>query len=33
MTAAGAEIIRVHDVKFMARIARMCDAVVRSKTA
>jgi dihydropteroate synthase len=29
--ANGADIIRVHDVKFMARVARMSDAVVRRK--
>jgi dihydropteroate synthase len=27
----GADIIRVHDVRFMARLAKMCDAVVRRK--
>lgn len=27
--AAGADIVRVHDVAFMAEVARMCDAVVR----
>ncbi len=27
----GADIIRVHDVKFMARVARMTDAIVRRK--
>ena len=26
----GANIIRVHDVKFMSRIARMTDAIIRS---
>ena len=25
----GADIIRVHDVEFMARVARMTDAIVR----
>lgn len=29
--ANGADIVRVHDVKEMARVARMADAVVRSK--
>jgi dihydropteroate synthase len=29
--ANGADIIRVHDVKFMARVAKMSDAVVRRK--
>lgn len=29
--ANGADIIRVHDVKFMARLARMSDAIVRRK--
>ncbi len=29
--AEGADIIRVHDVKFMSRVAKMSDAVVRSK--
>jgi dihydropteroate synthase len=29
--AGGADIIRVHDVKFMSRVARMSDAVVRGK--
>jgi dihydropteroate synthase len=28
----GADIIRVHDVKEMARVAKMTDAIVRSKT-
>ncbi len=27
--ARGADIIRVHDVEFMARVARMTDAIVR----
>jgi dihydropteroate synthase len=27
--ARGADIVRVHDVKEMARVARMTDAVVR----
>ncbi len=27
--AAGADLVRVHDVAFMAEVARMCDAVVR----
>ncbi len=27
--AAGADIVRVHDVRFMARVARMADAIVR----
>lgn len=27
--AKGADIIRVHDVRFMRRVARMCDAVLR----
>jgi dihydropteroate synthase len=26
----GADIIRVHDVKVMARVARMTDAIVKS---
>jgi dihydropteroate synthase len=30
--AAGADIIRVHDVKAMARVARMSDAITRRKT-
>ncbi len=30
--AEGADIIRVHDVKFMARLAKMSDAVVRRNT-
>jgi dihydropteroate synthase len=30
--ARGADIIRVHDVKEMARIAKMTDAIVRNKT-
>jgi dihydropteroate synthase len=30
--AGGADIVRVHDVKEMARVARMTDAVVRRKT-
>ena len=29
--AGGADILRVHDVKFMSRLARMSDAVVREK--
>ena len=29
--ARGADIIRVHDVSFMARVARMTDAIVRGK--
>ncbi len=29
--ARGADIVRVHDVEFMARLARMCDAIVRRK--
>ncbi|MDE3090135.1 MAG: dihydropteroate synthase [Chloroflexota bacterium] len=29
----GADIVRVHDVKQMARVARMTDAVVRNRTA
>ncbi len=29
--ARGADIIRVHDVKFMARVARMTDAILRRK--
>ncbi len=28
----GADIVRVHDVEFMARVARMTDAIVRRKT-
>jgi dihydropteroate synthase len=28
--AAGADIVRVHDVRFMSRVARMADAIVRS---
>ena len=28
--AGGADIVRVHDVKEMVRVARMADAVVRS---
>jgi dihydropteroate synthase len=31
--AGGADIVRVHDVKEMARVARMTDAVVRRETA
>jgi dihydropteroate synthase len=27
----GADIIRVHDVEMMARVARMTDAIVRQK--
>ena len=30
--AAGADIVRVHDVRTMARVARMSDAVVRGWT-
>jgi len=30
--ARGADIIRVHDVEYMARVARMTDAIVRRKT-
>ena len=30
--ANGADIIRVHDVKFMSRLAKMCDAIIREKT-
>ncbi len=30
--ASGADIVRVHDVKEMARVARMADAVVRGRT-
>jgi dihydropteroate synthase len=30
--ASGADIVRVHDVKEMARVARMADAVVRGWT-
>ena len=30
--ARGADIIRVHDVEFMARVARMTDAIVRRET-
>ena len=30
--ANGADIIRVHDVKFMSRVAKMSDAVVRRKS-
>jgi dihydropteroate synthase len=29
--ARGADILRVHDIKFMARLARMTDAIVRRK--
>ena len=29
--AAGAHIIRIHDVRFMSRIARMTDAIVRAE--
>ncbi len=29
----GADIIRVHDVEFMARVARMTDAIVRGRTS
>lgn len=28
--AAGADIVRVHDVKEMVRVARMCDAILRA---
>ncbi|MDQ2783424.1 MAG: dihydropteroate synthase [Chloroflexota bacterium] len=28
--AGGADIVRVHDVRFMARVARMTDAIIRS---
>jgi dihydropteroate synthase len=31
--ANGADIVRVHDVKQMARVARMADAIVRGQTA
>ena len=31
--ARGAEIIRVHDVKFMARLARMADAILSGHTS
>jgi dihydropteroate synthase len=31
--ANGADIVRVHDVKEMARVARMTDAIVRDKDA
>jgi dihydropteroate synthase len=31
--AHGADIIRVHDVKFLSRVAKMSDAVVRRKKA
>ena len=27
--ASGADIVRVHDVKYMVRVARMADAIVR----
>ncbi len=30
--ARGADILRVHDVEYMARVARMTDAIVRRKT-
>jgi dihydropteroate synthase len=30
--ARGADIIRVHDVEFMARVARMTDAIVRPRS-
>jgi len=30
--ARGADIVRVHDVEFMARVVRMSDAIVRSKS-
>jgi dihydropteroate synthase len=30
--ANGADIIRVHDVKHMVRVARMADAIVRPST-
>jgi dihydropteroate synthase len=30
--AEGAGIIRVHDVKFMSRVAKMSDGVIRRKT-
>lgn len=29
--ANGADIIRIHDVKFMTRMAKICDAIVRRK--
>jgi dihydropteroate synthase len=29
--ARGADIVRVHDVAFMARVAKMADAIVRGK--
>jgi dihydropteroate synthase len=31
--ARGADIVRVHDVEFMARVARMADAIVRRRPA
>ncbi len=31
--ARGADIVRVHDVEYMARVARMSDAIVRRKTS
>ncbi len=31
--AAGADVVRVHDVREMARVARVADAVVRAKHA
>jgi dihydropteroate synthase len=30
--AKGADIVRVHDVKEMIRIARMSDAIIRSRS-
>lgn len=30
--ARGADILRVHDVAFMSRVARMCDAIVRRQS-
>jgi dihydropteroate synthase len=29
--ARGADIVRVHDVEYMARVAKMADAIVRNK--
>jgi len=29
--AAGAQCVRVHDVKTMARVMRFCDAVIRGR--
>ena len=31
--AGGADIVRVHDVRFIARLARVCDGILRPITA